>query len=129
MTRQEIFDKVVAHFAVQREGAASEDGMCMYRTPDGRKCAIGALIPDEAYNADCEGAPVSLLFIHYPNMMQASGLRSEDQGLLIDLQVAHDGAAPGDNFLVDLSLLMRAIARKYGLDASSLVLLGEQGAG
>jgi hypothetical protein len=126
MTRQEIFDKVVAHFAVQRV-AAAEYGMCMYRTPDGRKCAIGALIPDEAYNPNCEAAPVSDLFIHHPKMMQASGLRSEDQDLLSDLQVAHDDTATGDNFLVDLSRAMRAIARKYGLDASSLVLLGEQG--
>ena len=128
MTRQEIFDKVVAHFAVQKARAYG-DNTCWYRTPDGKKCAVGALIPDEAYNPDCEADPVSTLFIHYPDMMQASGLRSEDQDLLSDLQVAHDCTATGDNFLVDLSLPMRAIARKYGLDDSSLVLLGEQGAG
>jgi hypothetical protein len=126
MTKQEIFDKVVKHFSIQRTGAYG-DGACWYRTSDGRKCAVGALIPDEVYNPDCEEAPVGTLFAHYPAMMQASGLRSEDQDLLSALQVAHDCTTPGDNFLVDLSRSLRLVAVQFDLDASSLVQLKEEG--
>lgn len=33
-------------------------GGCMYRSPNGDKCAIGCLIPDELYNKDIEGLSV-----------------------------------------------------------------------
>ena len=130
MTRQEIFDKVVAHFAVQRE-AAAEYGMCMYRTPDGRKCAIGALIPDEVYSRRrCEGKSVGGLLLEFPDIMRASGLSEGDLCFLFALQDVHDNCAASNKpFLNYFSHSMRLLADTYKLDDSSLVLLGEQGAG
>ena len=129
MTRQEIFDKVVAHFAVQRE-AAAEYGVCMYRTPDGRKCAIGALIPDDAYSQRLEDKSVGTLSREFPGIMRASGLSDGDLCFLFALQDAHDGRASSNkSFLNYFSHSMRLLADEYKLDDSSLVLLGEQGAG
>lgn len=137
MTRQEIFDKVVAHFAVQRE-AAAEDGMCMYRTPDGRKCTIGALIPDEVYSQRLEDKSVGTLVLEFPDIMRASGLSGRGLGLtsygdlcfLSDLQGVHDSCASSNKpFLNYFAHSMRLLADIYKLDDSSLVLLGEQGAG
>lgn len=129
MTRQEIFDKVVAHFAVQREVAA-EYGMCMYRTPDGRKCAIGALIPDEVYSQRLEDKSVDTLFLEFPDIMRASGLSDDDSRFLFALQHAHDRCTfSNEPFLNYFSHSMRLLADTYKLDDSSLVLLGEQGAG
>jgi hypothetical protein len=129
MTRQEIFDKVVSHFAVQRE-AAAEYWMCMYRTPDGRKCAIGALIPDEVYSKRLEDKSVGTLLLEFPDIMRASGLSDGDLCFLFALQDVHDGCASSNKpFLNYFSHSMRLLADIYKLDDSSLVLLGEQGAG
>jgi hypothetical protein len=129
MTRQEIFDKVVAHFAVQRE-AAVEDGVRMYRTPDGRKCAIGALIPDEMYSPCFEDKPVRALLREFPEIMMASGLSECSAGFLFALQDAHDSwTSTTMQFLSYFSQRMRRVAGMYELNDSSLVLLGEQGAG
>ena len=125
MTRQEIFDKVVAHFAVQRE-AAAEDGVCMYRTPDGRKCAIGALIPDEVYSQRLEDKSVGALLLEFPDIMRASGLSEGDLCFLFALQDVHDGCASSNKlFLNYFSHRMRLLAATCKLDDSSLVLLGE----
>ena len=130
MTRQEIFDKVVAHFAVQGQEAAAEYGVCMYRTPGGRKCAIGALIPDEVYSRSLENKSVRTLLREFPDIMRASGLSGGDLRFLSDLQAVHDGCASSDEpFLNYFSHRMRLLAATYKLDDSSLVLLGEQGAG
>ena len=129
MTRQEIFDKVVAHFAVQRE-AAAEYGVCMYRTPDGRKCAIGALIPDEVYSKRLEDKSVGTLLLEFPDIMRASGLSGGDLRFLSDLQAVHDSCSLSNKpFLNYFAHSMRLLADTYKLDDSSLVLLGEQGAG
>lgn len=53
-TKQETFDTVVAHLRKQGKPASNDDGTCMYRTTDGLKCAVGALIPDERYTAILE---------------------------------------------------------------------------
>lgn len=57
MTLQEMFDKIVLHARTQKCKATTGKGLaltCMYRTLDGRKCFIGALIPDENYNESFE---------------------------------------------------------------------------
>ena len=125
MTRQEIFEKVVAHFAVQR-AASIEYKACMYRTYDGRKCAVGALIPDDAYTPDCESTSVYVLFRAFPDMMQAAGLRREDADFLRDLQCAHDNARHDANFLAGLSERMANVAARFALDPSCLTALTTQ---
>lgn len=50
MTNQEAFDTMVRH--LRRQGCRSQDEAhqtCLYRGPNGLKCAVGALIPDEEY--------------------------------------------------------------------------------
>jgi hypothetical protein len=54
MELQEAFDKIWNHFVVN-SGERSFDGKaCMYRGPNGSKCAIGVLISDEKA-AEVEG--------------------------------------------------------------------------
>ena len=54
MNQQEVFDKVVRHLLKQGERAISDNGRCAYNDSHGRKCAVGCLITDEAYNPDIE---------------------------------------------------------------------------
>lgn len=66
-SKQETFDTVAKHLLTQKvrsfkQEAGSSDpyeGLCMYRGPDGTKCAAGCLIPDEDYKPEWEGAIVS----------------------------------------------------------------------
>jgi len=61
MDKQEVFDKVATHLLTQMVRSADEDG-CLYRGPNGLKCAIGCLIPDDKYDSGMEGlAAVSIL--------------------------------------------------------------------
>lgn len=57
---QRMFDKVWDYFAVQGNPFAFDPALdtCRYRTADGRKCAVGCLIPDEAYTKTIEESGV-----------------------------------------------------------------------
>jgi len=57
MNDQEAFDRVATHIFVQGEPAIF-DGRCVYRTPQGLRCAIGVLIPDNQYDPMMEGKSV-----------------------------------------------------------------------
>jgi hypothetical protein len=56
-TLQDIFDQAVDHLRTQNS-IAMEGDMCMYRTPDGKKCAAGAFISDEEYERSMEGKQI-----------------------------------------------------------------------
>lgn len=49
---QKLFDKAVIHLLTQMEQSIAGDGSCLYRGPNGLKCAIGALIDDARYDAE-----------------------------------------------------------------------------
>jgi len=59
--KQSVFDKVATHLLTQNCKSV-EDGACLYRAPNGMKCAIGALIPDELYDPVFEGQAVFAFF-------------------------------------------------------------------
>ena len=60
-TNQEIFDRVVEHLAQQKKRSMYDKDTCAYRSEDGLKCAIGALIPDEYYDSEFEEKNISTL--------------------------------------------------------------------
>lgn len=94
MNNQEFFDAVVK--ALVKQGVpsySSEDESCMYRGPNGVKCAIGLLIPDEEYNDNpVEEIPVDLVFQneYWPTLTRLAD--TVPLRLLIAIQRCHDGA-------------------------------------
>lgn len=50
MTRQEIFNTVWNGLKSQGFECSAHNGTCLYRGPNGRKCAAGWLIPDEEFD-------------------------------------------------------------------------------
>lgn len=62
MTDQEAFDKIVARLMDGTGPAVNEKGDCMYRAPNGLKCAVGCLIPDDKYDLRMEGRAVGQFF-------------------------------------------------------------------
>lgn len=63
--RQEIFDRVVAHYRAQPSQCSDISGVCAYRRGPLR-CFGGALIDDEHYDKRMEGLEVDLLVTHFP---------------------------------------------------------------
>lgn len=98
LTKQEIYDTVKAHLKAQGRKSA-DNGACLYRGPDGTKCAIGALITDENYHGGLERQNVRDLEVR--ETLIRSGVVTNDSGhrqwalnkwaLLDALQQVHDG--------------------------------------
>lgn len=85
-TRQEIFD--LAWNGLKAQGFRRAYGGigvgCLYRGPDGMKCAIGHCIADERYDPEMDMCGQrSLAF-------RAAGVASEDYDFAIELQTVHD---------------------------------------
>ncbi len=112
MTAQEIFDTVARHLLTQKAESFLEQkmGACAYRGGKGRKCAIGCLIPDEAYDPKMEGLAVDILIKNYPAAIPNA--RGNAQ-FLIDLQRIHDA-----NLVDDWAHHLLRVACLYGLSGS-----------
>ena len=107
MNNQEFFDKTMEH--LRKQGVRSARGTsCLYRGPEGTRCAIGFHIPDDMYNLRMEGAGVSNLLQKYPELR--SLFESVTPGLLSDMQTLHDTWMP-----VGMEGRAKAIASKYAL--------------
>lgn len=121
MKAQEVFDTVVRHLAKQGRRAVVADAdhgyVCRYHTPDGLKCAVGCLIPDDQYNPAIEGRMFSsLATAAHPPAWVRDIVDSGHQTLLFDLQRAHDTPADGYGLGHHLS----DIAAYHGLSAAIL---------
>lgn len=117
MNEQEVFDTVVRHLAKQGAKSAvmkkGETGTsyerCMYRGPDGLKCAAGALINDDEYDPSMEG-------VVFGSMSKRPARLAPFEHLINRLQVAHDAALNGS----DLRQLLRNAAAIYELSTEVL---------
>ena len=72
--------KMIEHVKANFKGKSVADpytGTCMYRGPDGKKCAVGLFITDKHYNVELEGKVASLdLFKSIPLLPLEYGLQS-----------------------------------------------------
>src|SRR5581483_1310933 len=111
-TAQDIFNTVALHLFTQGRPSSCKGGYCYYRGPNGMKCAVGALIPDENYYAGMEGKSVSGITL--PAHLNAH------RPLLHELQAMHDNTAcneDGTYKLENLKSLLAVCAQKHGLDS------------
>lgn len=86
MTQQEIFDTVVRALGKQGKPALDERGKCLYRAPDGSKCAAGHLIPDDVYKRSMEFQTIRKVIADTPELKHLA----PNSNILMDLQSAHD---------------------------------------
>lgn len=127
LTLQQIFDKAL--FGVRAQGRPSAvDGVCKYRGPDGTKCGVGHLIPDNVYDERFDSGyySVNSLIVRsaeFRDALEAGGVNWRDhkvEVLLTGLQRAHDNAerryyAFGEPFLEAYNFRMRELAEIRGL--------------
>lgn len=90
-TYKEVFELVRTHLLAQKATSLSldEDACCLYRGPNGLKCAIGCLISDEDYTYDMEGTGIDTLI--YANLEVVHDPYME---MLGKLQTLHDEVEP-----------------------------------
>jgi hypothetical protein len=120
LTRQEILDKVVEHFRAQGGPAVTKRHTCAYRAEDGKKCAVGVLIPDSFYTPAMEGRTAQTLARIFPDALRAAGVDPErDSDFLTSLQMVHDNAAITyylcGNFMSTFMERMGYLAKREGL--------------
>ena len=95
MNRQAVFDVISGHLIQQNACSQSEGGECLYRNPEGLKCAIGALIQDDAYDEGIEGTTVAGLLEERPDALAHLGRITRADGVWLDnLQEIHDLKGP-----------------------------------
>ena len=98
MTLQEIFDKVATHLLTQPR-SINDVGDCLYRGPDGKKCAAGILIPDEEYNSMMEGTAFESVYVTYAmDFLDDDPKETDEKIRLVNiLQSVHDRGSRKDN--------------------------------
>ena len=82
-TEQQVFDQVATHLLTQNKRSANEKGECMYRGPEGLKCAAGCLIADDEYEQVFEGNS-------WRWFMVGGRVSRNCSGLINNLQSCHD---------------------------------------
>jgi len=101
LTNYEVFEKVKTHLLAQ--GVRSQipgTPTCLYRGPGGLKCAVGALIEDEHFDAQFNNETVNderVLDERVLDALLASGVNVKDENLILllnELQLLHDFYAP-----------------------------------
>lgn len=93
MTKQESYQIMHEYFSRPGAVVARGPGGCMYRAPNGSKCAVGCQIPDELYDPEMEGTTISALVHDFPKLVEFFGkeeLANSLKTFLAEAQWAHD---------------------------------------
>ena len=113
-TNQSAFDAVVKHSRTQKSKSMSPDGSnCLYRGPEGNKCWIGCLIPDNVFAEVIARYPAAntALVSAVVNMPAAKELFADvELHLLYKLQRTHDRES-----MLDWEHYLKKWAVEYGL--------------
>lgn len=113
MNRQEVFDTMLAHLRKQGRVAVIDGVGCAYRTPEGLKCAVGALIPDNLYNPNIENKSVMSYEVR---QCLPFSITESDRSFLSDVQLnMHDRLEGRPDFHTALEDAAAHIALQHGL--------------
>lgn len=125
-TIQQIFDIVTERLLKQARRSTSNGHDCVYRAPDGAKCAAGHLIKDQVYSPEFERRAVpqphdymSGLHLKMVDAFECSGVNLYDPtiyALVGDLQRIHDGYPPT---LWRRELRRLVFSRKFNLNLNT----------
>lgn len=104
-TKQDLFDEVARKLRAQgrpsgefrdadeEQPEPGSEFVCLYRSPDGCKCGIGQIIPDENYRPEMENRTASTVLTQFEGVIPDVPDNEENRGFLDSLQAAHDRAA------------------------------------
>lgn len=122
LTKQEIYNRVKAHLLAQG-GPAMEGKACAYRAGDGKMCAVGCLITEEAYTPEIENVAVATIMVKaglIRDALRQSGIEPTTHMLnfLSELQHVHDGfTTHHESWEQYVTSGMERVALAYDLEA------------
>ncbi|MFP3549716.1 hypothetical protein SB861_03240 [Paraburkholderia sp. SIMBA_049] len=113
---QDVFDIVAWHLLQQNARATGFDRVkCMYRAPDGKRCSIGWLMPDDVYSKGLEFfgvRDIAARLIETDYGAQFARFLYVHMPLLRDLQALHDANLP-----VEWPVMLREVAQRHCLNS------------
>ncbi len=117
----------VIEFLHAQGGPGQQHNGCFYRTCDGRKSALGSLIPNDLYTDELEDCDPASLPRYIFDALDADS--DEEIEFLVALEVAHDVAArrsraDGSPFWLEWTAEIQRIAGNYSVSLSRLRELG-----
>lgn len=112
---QEIFDTAAVGLLTQKSKSEVHSDHCMYRGPEGKKCAIGFCISDEDYDPSMEEKPIGRILDRYegPSIKKLSGV---NRAFLTRLQRIHDSDSSPEEWKEKLI----SLAQGYNLSTSAI---------
>ncbi len=118
LTNQEVFNRVWQNFVVEKAPQSKSEGYyCLYRGPDGKKCAAGLLIPDELYQPGFEKRRFSTLPYNITGLVLSPDF--------VDyVQQAHDDPQES-TFSTDIEARLRRLAAEFRLSVPEPVAASE----
>lgn len=116
MNNQEAFDKAVSGVLKQASKSFDFDHGCRYRGPNGLKCAVGHLIPDEIYKPEME---IGIASLYQENLEITMLFKDVSLPMLRALQRAHDNSSE-ISFVDDFKIKAFDIAAYYELNTDVL---------
>lgn len=90
MTKREYYDLLIKSAFDGTFPSLDKDGICLYRGPDNKKCAVGLLIPDHCYNSCMEHKYARWVHDNFSFQFIPEGLTIEN---LCRIQSIHDNLA------------------------------------
>lgn len=120
ITAQEALNKNWQHFIVEGNAPGYVRGACFYRSPDGCRCGVGVLIPDELYSSAFEAVNVGALMRHtdHPDIKEPNMKWDLVQELFAPMRNDRMGVQGADNgasrFLSVLQRRHDECAQAYG---------------
>lgn len=117
MTRQQMFNTAYHGLAAQgfTQSMRSDGESCAYRGQDGKRCALGYLIPDEVYNPEWDG-PDGTSAYFLAEYDATNVICKANQQFLVHLQTVHDCATSPDLMRERLA----GFAKEHGLTIPEL---------
>ena len=109
---QKLFNKVVRHLLKQNAKAVKCPGssICLYRAPDGKRCAVGGPLPNRLYKPNMEEKSVPILFVLFPEVAEYFG--KQHKALLVACQNIHDSQ---DIEVCEWPARLAGVAKEHGL--------------
>jgi hypothetical protein len=87
-TNAELITKAMDGIIAQGKQSVNTFGQCVYRSPDGSKCAAGHLIKDEHYNPQWNSLSPYQTMVR--DALKLSGVTEEQMPIVRALQQVHD---------------------------------------
>lgn len=102
---------------IKQGNPSVENGNCLYRGPDGRKCAIGFIIQNEDYEKDMNSESASTICFEYYGFNRGNEEVVKKVKFLEDIQHCHDRNwhKKDEFFIKDFKKDMDKLKKEYAI--------------